>query len=92
MAIANALSGDSENTVKVYDKNFNQLISYEIKLTRDVTCQQKVVSVGGVFFCNDYAILNFLLPCIEKGNYTLEIFEIGQATPIPIYTLAAIAY
>lgn len=90
MAIANPLKSGSTNTISIYDKDFNTSGWNRIELTKNVTCQKFVASIDGVFICNNTTNLTFNLPCLEKGNYKLELFETGSISPT--YTLTAIVY
>ncbi len=90
MSIANALTQEAKNTVKVYDKEFDNSLDYRIKLTKDFSCQIYVVTVDGVFFCDGYATFYFELPCMVTGTYQLEIIETTGSTTI--YTLSATVY
>ena len=90
MSIANALTQEAKNIVKVYDKDFNAFLGYEAKLTKDFSCQVYVVIVDDVFFCDGYATFYFTLPCMVTGSYQLEIIETTGSTTI--YTLSATVY
>lgn len=89
MAIANPLTAGNQNAIKVYDVDFDTLLSYQIKLTAD-DCAVIVVDVDSVSFCDDYGTLNFELPCTPKGYRKLEVIETtGSAV---LYTLNANVY
>jgi hypothetical protein len=90
MSIANALTQEAKNIVKVYDKDFDNSLNYEIKLTKDFSCQSYVVIVDDVFFCDGYATFYFTLPCMVTGPYVLYIIDSTSTTII--YTLSAIVY
>ena len=83
--IAQPLS-QGNNAIKIHDRNFDQAKAYQIKLTDIVFCTAlTVVDVDGFSFCGEYAKLFFELPCMEIGQYKLEIID--KDTLEVIYTL-----
>lgn len=89
MAIATPLTAGNQNAIKVYDIDFDPLLSYQIKLTAN-DCAVCLVNVDSVSFCDGYGTLNFELLCIAIGYYKLEIIDI--AGPTTLYTMNANVY
>ena len=89
MAIAQPITGGSQNAIKVYDIGFDILLTYQIKLTAN-NCAAYIVNVDSVSFCDGYGTLLFELPCIQKGYFKLEIIETTGSTVL--YTMNAKVY
>lgn len=75
MAIASPLT-QGKNALNIYDKDFDDMQDYQIRLTdKDFCYVPIVVDVEGVSFCNDNAKLTFVLPCLNRGNYIMQVLE-----------------
>lgn len=88
MAIAYNLIPESENAISIHDKDFDQFLNYQIKVTEINFCNSVIVNVDSVFYCSENAKLIFDLPCISIGNYKLEV--INSDDDAIIYTFPAI--
>ena len=90
MSVACQIS-KGKNAINIHDKDFNDLIDYEIRLTdRDFCFAPVIVNVDSVFLCKSDAKINFILPCMNIGSYKLEVVDKG--TSEVIYTLNSIYY
>jgi hypothetical protein len=88
MAIAYPIT-QGKNVLSIYDKQFDDLINYQIILTDKHFCfSPVVVDVEGVFLCDDYAKLIFTLPCLPQSQYVLKI--INKDTQEEIYQFNSI--
>jgi len=68
---------EGKNAIKIHDKDFDEISSYQVKLTnKDFCIAETVVNVDGFSFCREYATLFFVLPCMEAGQYTMNIIKI----------------
>lgn len=78
---------NGKNAVSIYDEGFNESLIYQVRLIDQEFCSPTtIVNVDSVFFCNDTAELNFILPCLPIGNYKLEVLSSSTV----IYTLNSI--
>jgi hypothetical protein len=77
---------EGNNAIKIHDKDFDQAAAYQIELTDTTFCNPKtVVNVDGFSFCGEIATLSFELPCMEIGQYKMEIKK--QLSLDIVYTL-----
>lgn len=75
-----------KNAIDINNRDFDISLSYEIKLTSLVYCAKTVVvDVDGVSFCKEVANLKFELPCMDLGQYKLEV--INKANDKVLYTV-----
>ena len=73
--IAQALN-EGKNAIKIHDKDFDESISYQIRLAnKDFCIAETVVNVDGFSFCGEVATIFFELPCMEIGQYKLDIIK-----------------
>ena len=82
---------NGKNAINIYDVEFDEGINYQIRLSNKNFCSAPViVDVDGVFYCKDNAKLSFELPCVDVGEYVLEV--LNKETSDVIYKFMSIYY
>lgn len=82
-----------KNAINIYDKEFDLLTDYQIRLTDKSFCSVPVVvDVDGVFDCNDNVKVSFNLPCMDVGEYVLEVIDANSPSSEPIYKFNSMYY